>query len=143
VKPSSRHAGAVLCAGLLAACGAAVAQTVYRCGAGGRIYQEAPCSDGQPVDVADPRSDEQRRAAKDAAASEARLAAQLERERRAREAAIVPARAGGMGAAPAVVPVSAPYLHARRHVRGVRYFPDGTPVPPIYRAPATGGGGKK
>lgn len=129
----------LLLSACLAACGtAAVAQTVYRCGEGGRVYQAEPCSGGKPVDVSDPRTDEQRRAAREAAGSEARLAAQLERERRAREAATVPARAGGMGAAPAPA-ASVPYVvHGRRHVRhgGVRYFADGTPVPPVYRVPA-------
>ncbi len=141
---SVRRAAQALCAVLLAtsAVGAA-AQTVYRCGPDGRTYQTEPCGGGRPVDVADPRSDEQRRAAKEAADADARLAGRLERERRAREAA-PPARAGGIGPAAAPgVPSSAPYRYARRHgypgrygTRGVRYFPDGTPVPPLYRVPA-------
>lgn len=65
----------VLAAGLLTAMAAVQAQpagagkaTVYRCG---NTYSQTPCADtatpGSQVDVADPRSPEQVRAARDAA----------------------------------------------------------------------------
>ena len=67
---------------LLACCAAsgALAQTVYRCGADGRTYQNAPCANGREVDVSDPRTEEQRRAALDVGAANARLASQLDRK---------------------------------------------------------------
>jgi hypothetical protein len=124
---------------LLAGSTGAAAQTVYRCGADGRTYQTTPCNGGRTVDVDDPRSDEQRRAAREATASDARLAAQLERDRHAREAAAAAAaRANSiaMMPGPAASTVYAPHLHGRRHARGPRYFADGTPVPMVYRVPA-------
>jgi len=120
--------------------GVAPAQTVYRCGPDGHVYQNAPCNGGHEIDVADPRTDEQRRTAKEDAARQARHAADLARERHEREAATVPATAGSLGPAPALV-ASAPsrygYPYRRGHRSGYvqRYFPDGTPVPPVFRAP--------
>lgn len=72
----------VLLLALLAAT-AAPAQTVYRCGPDGREYQEAPCPNGRPVDVADPRGEAQRREAAQLAQREAALAQQLGREQAA------------------------------------------------------------
>ena len=124
-------------AALLLACAAfgAAAQTVYRCGPGGRAYQSEPCHGGREVDVSDARTDEQRRAATEAVAADRRLASQLERDQRAREAAV-------RAAAPRVVVVAAPHAAAsqavyghRRYGRGARYFADGTPVPTLYRVP--------
>lgn len=59
---------------------AATAQKIYRCGPDGRVYQQAPCSDGKPIDASDPRTPEQRAAAQALAASEARRAAQYDRD---------------------------------------------------------------
>ena len=59
---------------------AALAQTIYRCGPDGRIYQQAPCTDGKAIDASDPRTPEQRAAAQALAASEARRAAQFDRD---------------------------------------------------------------
>ena len=128
-------------AALLLACAAfgAVAQTAYRCGPGGRVYQSAPCQGGREIDISDPRTDEQRRSAQEAVAADRRLASQLERDQRAREAA-------QRAAMPRVVVVAATqpaashavYGHARRHGRGVRYFADGAPMPPVYRVPGPG-----
>ena len=108
---------------LLLACATfgAAAQTVYRCGPGGRLYQNAPCQGGREVDVSDPRTDEQRRAALEAVAADRRLASQMERDQRAREAA-------QRAAAPRVVVVAAPRTTAsqvvyghRRHGRGALF----------------------
>lgn len=59
---------------------AAPPQTVYRCGPDGRIYQQAPCTEGKAINAADDRTPEQRAAAQDLAASEARRAAQFDRD---------------------------------------------------------------
>lgn len=55
---------------------------IYRCG---QTYQQVPCDGGQTVDAADPRSADQRRDARDAAAADRRQAANLAAERRERE----------------------------------------------------------
>ena len=71
----------ILAAGTLALCvgAGAGAQKIYRCGPDGRVYQQAPCADGRAIDASDPRTADQREAAQAAARSEARLAAQLDR----------------------------------------------------------------
>ena len=76
---------ALLLALLVAATGTAQAQTVYRCGPEGREYRQTPCPGGQAVDVADPRSEEQRREAAQVSRREAGLAQELRRERESRE----------------------------------------------------------
>ena len=123
----------------------AAAQTVYRCGEGGRTYQNSPCTDGRPVDVADPRTDEQRRAAKESTAADARLAGKLERERRASEAELARRNAVTVVAPPVPSLASAPYArHVRRPLQArTRYFADGTPVPPVYRVPVVPKGDSK
>jgi hypothetical protein len=79
---------ALLAIALLGADAAAqTTQMVYRCGPGGREYSHKPCTTGREVTVADPRNEDQQRAAADVAASQTRLAKQLEAERHAREAA--------------------------------------------------------
>ena len=122
---------------LLACCAAssAAAQTVYRCGADGRTYQNAPCANGREVDVSDSRTEEQRRAAREASAADARLASQLERDQRAREAAALKANRVTVVAVPAAASSHVVVGHARRYGRGARYFADGTPVPQVYYAP--------
>ena len=76
----------------LLAAGPALAQDapVYRCG---NSYQASPCAGGVPVDVADPRSDAQRREAESARQRDAALARQMIAERRAAEREA--ARSGG------------------------------------------------
>jgi hypothetical protein len=69
---------------LLAALQADAGQPIFRCGS---TYSQTPCPDGKVVDATDPRSAAQRAEARRIAARERRDAAQLERERRAREAA--------------------------------------------------------
>ena len=126
---------------LLACCCASAgtqAQTVYRCGADGRTYQNSPCSNGREVDVSDPRTEEQRRAAMDVSAANARLASQLERAQRAREAAALKANRVTVVAVPVPAASQRVVTRARHHGRGVRYFADGTPVPQVYYAPGSG-----
>lgn len=64
----------------LALSSGAPAQKIYRCGPDGRIYQQAPCTDGKAINASDPRTPEQRAEAQAIAASEARLAAQFDRD---------------------------------------------------------------
>lgn len=83
----------LLIAALLAT--SAGAQQVYRCG---NVYQQAPCTGGRAIDVSDERSGADRKAATAVAEGNARLGADMERERRAREAGMRPALATGIGA---------------------------------------------
>ncbi|MBX3636028.1 MAG: DUF4124 domain-containing protein [Rubrivivax sp.] len=89
---------------LLSACLAlpAAAQTVWRCGAG--VYSDRPCADGRELDVADPRSDEQRQQAVLVALRGQRLAEDLRAERLERHARAVPLPAAAAMAAPDVRP---------------------------------------
>ena len=72
----------------------ATAQTVYRCGPDGREYSQAPCAQGQALDVSDPRSAEQQATAQKLARDDEAVGRAMERERRAREAAAAPSQAG-------------------------------------------------
>ena len=68
-------------------------RTIYRCG---NSYSARPCGDAAPLDVADARSEAQRRQAEDVATRDKRLASWLEAGRRDRErgaSAPMPARA--------------------------------------------------
>jgi len=82
-------------AGVVLVAWPAWAEQVYRCG---NVYQQAPCTGGRAVEVSDGRSDEDRRAAAAVARGDKKLGADLERERRARDAGIRPAPAVGIGA---------------------------------------------
>jgi hypothetical protein len=76
MRSSASAAGALLlCTSL-----SATAQKVYRCGPDGSVYQQAPCAEGQAVDVGDPRTAEQRRQAQEVAKSDARAAAKFDRD---------------------------------------------------------------
>ena len=76
---------------------------IYRCGPDGREYSQVPCAGGTVVEASDPRSAAQRAEALKVAASERKRVADLERDRRANEAAIKPAGASGFNARPAPV----------------------------------------
>lgn len=80
---------------------------VYRCGPDGREYSQAPCPEGKQVQADDPRSEEQRRQAIEAARREAQLGAQLTRERHAREASRSNAGPAGIVAVRAPLPAIA------------------------------------
>jgi hypothetical protein len=101
-RPAHRL-GLLLAATLLLSNGTAgAAQKVFRCGPDGRTYSQTPCNDGHAVDVADPRSTEQRKAAADALKREGKAVDGMTRERQAQEAAAAklgPARIGGWPAA--------------------------------------------
>jgi hypothetical protein len=70
----------------------AQAAPIYRCG---QTYSQTPCPGGRVVDATDPRSAAQRAEARRVLARERQLAAQMERDRRDREAASAPAQATG------------------------------------------------
>ena len=74
------------------ALGAQAVQPVYRCGS---TYSQVPCPEGRIVDATDPRSAAQRAEARRIAALERQQATQMERDRRAQEAAQKPATAAG------------------------------------------------
>ena len=59
-------------------------RTIYRCA---NSYSPHPCADATPLDVADTRSDAQRRQSEDLTARAKRMAAWLEAERHARDGA--------------------------------------------------------
>ncbi len=90
----------IVAAVVAAAAPVTLAQQVYRCGPDGTVYQHTPCVKGQAVDVADPRSADQQKAGRAAAKADAKLASELERDRRAREAGAPPAKASGFNARP-------------------------------------------
>jgi hypothetical protein len=89
-----------LMAAMLQPVQAAPPQTVYRCGPDGRVYSQAPCADGKPLSVEDPRSASQQRAAREVAARDAEQAKQLADERRQREQAAQGQAAAGFKTAP-------------------------------------------
>ncbi len=66
------------------AMGAAQAQTIYRCGTN---YSDTPCAQAVAVPTADPRTPAQKAQTDEATARSASLAGQLEKARRADEAA--------------------------------------------------------
>ncbi|HOM13498.1 MAG TPA: hypothetical protein PLB41_09295 [Rubrivivax sp.] len=114
---------------------AAPPQTVYRCGPDGRSYSQAPCADGKPLSVEDPRSASQQREARDAAARDAQLAGQLADERRQREQAAKGQAAAGFRTAPASS-LEAPGATASRSRRKTPAAPADPRMSPPFRAPA-------
>lgn len=83
---------------------------VYRCG---QTYQQSPCPQGKAVEVDDARSEAQRGDALAVTRDQARLGRSLERERVAREKALQPAAAVGIGDRPAAA-ASAPKKPPKR-----------------------------
>lgn len=81
----------------LAVCTTAPAQTIYRCGPDGRSYSQTPCAGARVVQAQDERTDQQRREAQAVAHSQRDLGESLAADRQAREASLVPARAGLIG----------------------------------------------
>ncbi len=59
----------------------AQAQTVWRCGEGGRTYSESPCPGGRQVNAADTRTAAQTQAARDEIKRSQDLAARMRKER--------------------------------------------------------------
>lgn len=88
----------------LATTGAA-SQTVYRCG---NEYSREPCANGKSVDTGPVAVDGKRAAeARQSASREHRLAEEMARDRRVREAALKPATASSLGPARATQPLAA------------------------------------
>lgn len=86
------------------------AQTIYRCG---NEYTRIPCPQGKVVEASDPRTGAQRAEASRVAADEQRRATEMRRERLADQAALKPAPAASLSAAPA--PPAKPASAAQRH----------------------------
>ena len=95
----------LLLSGLTSAFAAA---PIYRCGADGRTYSQAPCEGGRLIDAADPRSEAERVEARRVVAREHKAANDQERERRVREASQEPAQATGFSGRPASAEAAAP-----------------------------------
>ena len=70
---------------LTTATATAQAQPVWRCGPDGRTYADSPCTGGRLVAVADPRSEDQARSAREVVARERELARAMAQERRENE----------------------------------------------------------
>ncbi len=77
----------IACLTLLSMAAAQAEQTVWRCGADGRSYSDAPCPQGRALAIDDSRSAEQQRAAQAVAQREQALARALVQERQQRERA--------------------------------------------------------
>lgn len=91
---------------------AAQAQTVYRCG---NAYSQAPCPDAKLVEVGDSRSPAQQAEARQAAADDRRLAADMRRDRLADEHAIRNSGAASLsGPAPTQVAIVTPERHPKK-----------------------------
>ena len=79
---------------LLFVANVAQAQAIWRCGADGRSYADAPCRDGRVIEVAEGRPAADLSGAQDMARREKSLAAQLVRERQQRESQALAGPAG-------------------------------------------------
>jgi len=113
----------------------ASAQTIYRCGPDGREYSQTPCKDGRAIDAADPRSEAERREAREIAARDAKLADKLARENRAREAEAARTGAAGIQQAPKPAAAASSPQKKKKSKSKIATDGDGTMSPPI-RVPA-------
>ncbi len=102
---------------LAAAClpASATAQTVWRCGAEGRLFSDTPCSDGRLIATADPRPASDLQAARELARREQRLAERLREERIQRETVSPGAGLAGIGPAQERIKPLAKKAQHRRH----------------------------
>jgi hypothetical protein len=100
----ARAAAILIVASTAATFVASAAAPIYRCG---QTYTQTPCPGGRLVDSSDPRTAAQRAEAKRVAEREKKLAAQMERERVAKEKAAKPASANGFDARAAPAPEAA------------------------------------
>ena len=97
---------------------------IYRCGPDGREYSQVPCAGGKVVEASDPRTSAQRAEALRVAASERKRVAELERDRRANEAAIKPAGASGFNGRPApLAPAASAAENGKRKKRHTQVKP--------------------
>ena len=116
--------------------GAFAAGPIYRCGAGGTVYSQVPCSEGRLIESADPRSAAQRAEAKRMVERERKAAADLERDRRAQEAeqAASAASATGINTRPArPEPVPASKAPTKSQAKGTVLKKDVVAVEPVSR----------
>ena len=89
------------------------AQTVWRCGPDGRVYSDAPCSEGRRVDLAQARPSGDIQAAQQQANHDIRQAEVLRRERLAQEAAV---RGNGLASLSARAPdLKPPWVASKPH----------------------------
>lgn len=110
-----RPALALAC--LVAVCGAAQAQPVYRCGADGRSYSQIPCAGGQAVGMmANPPSAERQSEAATVTQRTQQLVMDMERDRQARESQPA-AAAAHIGSRRAATPDDAPPKPRQRSKR--------------------------
>ena len=93
------------------------AETLYRCG---NEYTQSACPQGRAIDVPPPPTPAQQAEARRVAADEKQLAAEMERDRRVREAAIRPAIATSMSAPSRAASSAAAVRHRVNHRRRVR-----------------------
>lgn len=93
----------VLCTAIPAA---VQAQAVWRCGPDGRTFTDAPCPQGQPLDMAVSRPAEDLHSAQQRADREKALADRLQRERQVREAQPSTGPAGIYGLRPVKAPAA-------------------------------------
>jgi len=96
---------------------AAPAQTIYRCN--GNEYTRIPCPDGRPVEALDGRSAAQRAEARRIAAEEEKRAREMRNDRLKEQAALKPAVASSLRAAPVPSAASAPKKPAKKKPRKV------------------------
>ena len=75
------------------------AEVVYRCGAEGNVYGQAPCTEGRSVEVGDFRNRAQQAESLAVLQRERDLGDRMAKDRRAEELAHPPARAGSFSAA--------------------------------------------
>jgi hypothetical protein len=104
----------------------AQAEVVYRCGADGNVYGQAPCTEGLSVEVGDFRNRAQQAESLAVLERERDLGDRMAKDRRAEELAHPPARAGSFSAA-----ASAP--SAERAKRPQKSKPAKKPVKPKKR----------
>jgi hypothetical protein len=126
----------LLCAALLAGSAAEAAQTVYRCGPGGREYSHMPCKEGRAVEVDDSRTATQQREGQGVADSQRRLVKQLESQRRQREAAATPQGAAGIKPLPAPAAAASAAKKSKSKKKGQQQATGDDDLPVPARVPA-------
>lgn len=112
---------AVACLFLCSSSFAFAQAAVYRCGPDGKTYSQEPCKGGKQIDASDTRTEAQRADSLATTEADKKRAAELERERKAREAAQKPATASGFNSRPAAVnDVAAAGDKGKRHKKRVK-----------------------
>ena len=100
---------------LASAAAVSAAAPIYRCG---QTYSQMPCPDGRIIDSSDPRTAAQRAEARRQVEREKELAAKMDRDRRAQDAASAPAAGlDARASAPTPVAASAPAKSRRKSTK--------------------------